>query len=121
VRGHQVYDRDHCTHVGNNMTDSSLLNEQEQFLLDTMKSVAKILNEKSDYREYSRRLINGRRKAAQGQNKEAAEEYDIAKTRFPKLWEMSQVLQRVYFEGVHDGAHRAAMQYFKDSQTSNED
>jgi hypothetical protein len=93
------------------MSAKALLNEQEKFVLDTMRSVAKILAQRAEYREYHRRLLYARKMAAKGRTKEAAKEFDIIKTKFHQMWRFSALLNRVYVEGFHDGAHEAGMQY----------
>ena len=93
----------------NPVSDNDFLNQQETLLLDVLKSAATLLGQKTEYREFARRLIEARKKAAKGQTKEARADYEIAKTKFPKLWGFAQILQRVYFEGWHNGAHEAGM------------
>jgi|GEM_PF-6436990 len=96
------------------MSAKALLNEQEKFVLDTMRSVAKILGQRAEYREYQRRQLYARKMVMKGASKEAAKEFDIIKTKFPQMWRFSALLNRVYVEGFHDGAHEAGMKYHID-------
>lgn len=59
--------------------------------------------------------------AAQGRTEEARKEYGLIKAKFPELWKMFGVLHNVYSMGFHDGAHRAAMQYYEENQKVEKD
>jgi hypothetical protein len=66
------------------------LSHEEKFLLDTMRSVAKILGGGINYREYRRRILYARLEVERGFIEEAEKEWGIIKEKFPQYWSYYQ-------------------------------
>ena len=108
IEGSQIYHKGRRTQKVMKGTD--LLSHEEKFILDTLRSVAKLLGDTTAHREYQRRALYARKMAAKGDMKAAEKEYEILRTKFSQMWKFGNLLLRVYQEGFHNGALHAGTQ-----------